>query len=65
MKFLWKAKRQGIMTKCGLRIEGSHIVFPRDHLKWFYLSGVMFGMSFIGVITSRYTDAKEKDDAEV
>lgn len=63
MKFLWKAKRQGIMTKCGLRIEGSHLVFPRDHLKWFFLYGVVFGKIFVGVITSEYEESKEHQDA--
>ena len=48
MKFLWGAKRLGVLTKRGLSVEGGKCFLRDDEVKQFTIYGVVVGMCFFG-----------------
>lgn len=48
MKFLWGAKRLGVLTKRGLSVEDGKCFLREDEIKQFTLYGIVVGMYFLG-----------------
>jgi hypothetical protein len=54
MRFLWGAKRLGVLTSRGFPVKDGNTVIHDDEVKQFKLYGVVVGMWFIGVQRAKY-----------
>ena len=54
MKFLWAAKRRGIMNRLGFVVDNTdRLIVHRSDVDTFTLWGVIFGMNFFGYMTRK------------
>lgn len=55
MKFLWGAKRLGVLSSRGFLVDNGRTYLREDEIKTFTFYGVVVGMRFFGFQKAKFT----------